>query len=147
MIESKKYIKYELKVLALLYKKGWFFFFFFRNQPENRRGFVYELDIYLSWVCWCRALELRSLLTISLWLLFQSSLFLLNSSEAAQVIGIIIPLQVEQPQERLDGRYSNSFRFSYRHPTVMEAAALYWLLVCYVLNYLISKDYIGLWLI
>lgn len=45
MIESKKYIKYEWKILALLYKKGWFFFFFFRNQPENRRGFVYELDI------------------------------------------------------------------------------------------------------
>lgn len=146
MIESKKYIKYEWKILALLYKKGWFFFFFSEINPKTGGVLFMSWIFYLSWVCWCRALELRSLLTISLWLLFQSSLFLLNSSEAAQVV-VIIPLQVDLPQERLDGRYSNSFRFSYRHPTVMEAAALYWLLVCYVLNYLISKDYIGLWLI
>lgn len=39
MIESKKYIKYELKVLALLYKKGWFFFFFFQKSTRKQEGF------------------------------------------------------------------------------------------------------------
>lgn len=44
MIESKKYIKYELKVLALLYKKGWFFFFFSEINPKT--GGV----LFMSWI-------------------------------------------------------------------------------------------------
>lgn len=136
MIESKKYIKYEWKILALLYKKGWFFFFFSEINPKTGGVLFMNWIFYLSSVCWCRALELRSLLTISFWLLFQSSLFLLNSSEAAQV-DIIIPLQVDLPQERLDGRYSNSFRFSYPHG---GSCLILIIIFFYVLNYLIFKD-------